>query len=66
MKRYWFGLTDRDYNHLGAAIPDGWHKSPAIKYAKDWMKENNISSATLVVNSMTTDDILDMIDIELN
>ena len=40
MKRYWFELTDERYNDLGAAISDGWQKSPAIAEAKRWMKEN--------------------------
>lgn len=34
MKRYWFELTDEHYNDLGAAISDGWQKSPAIAEAK--------------------------------
>lgn len=34
MKRYWFELTDEHYNDLGAAISDGWQKSPG-KYKVD-------------------------------
>ena len=64
MKRYWFELTDEHYNDLGAAISDGWQKSPAIAKAKRWMKENGVKAAILVCNSMATDNILDMIHIE--
>ena len=64
MKRYWFELTDEHYNDLGAAISDGWQKSPAIAEAKRWMKENGVKAAILVCNSMATDNILDMIHIE--
>lgn len=48
MKRYWFELTDEHYNDLGAAISDGWQKSPAIAEAKRWMKENGVKAAILV------------------
>lgn len=55
MKRYWFELTDEHYNDLGAAISDGWQKSPAIAEAKRWMKENGVKATILVCNSMATD-----------
>ena len=64
MKRYWFELTDEHYNDLGAAISDGWQKSPSIAEAKRWMKENGVKVAILVCNSMATGNILDMIHIE--
>lgn len=51
---------------MGAAISDGWQKSPAIAEAKRWMKENGVKAAILVCNSMATDNILDMIHIEEN
>lgn len=66
MRRYYFELTDEHYNDLGAFIPDGSNKQTAINRAKRWMKENGIKVAQLVVNSMMTDNILDIIDIELN
>ena len=66
MKRYWFELTDEHYNDLGAAISDGWQKSPAIAEAKRWMKENGVKAAILVCNSMATDNILDMIHMKKN
>lgn len=65
MKRYWFTLMDEDYNDLGALIPDGSNKQTAINRAKKWMRENGIKSAQLEVNSMTTSNILDIIEIEL-
>lgn len=65
MKRYWFTLMDKSYNDLGALIPDGSSKQTAINRAKKWMRENGIQSAQLEVNSMATDNILDIIEIEL-
>lgn len=37
MKRYYFELTDRSYNDLGAFIPDGYSKEVAVRQAKRWM-----------------------------
>lgn len=65
MKRYWFTLMDEKYNDLGAFIPDGSNKQTAVNRAKKWMRENSIESAQLAVNSMSTDNILDIIEIEL-
>ncbi len=65
MKRYYFVLMDSDYNDLGALIPDGSSKQTAANRAKRWMKENNVTSAQLQVNSMITDNLLEFIDIEL-
>lgn len=66
MKRYWFELTDEHYNDLGAAIPDGGNKQAAINKARQWMRDNSVTKAKLVVNSMRTDNLIDVIDIELN
>jgi len=66
MKRYWFELTDERYNDLGAAIPDGSNKQAAINKAKQWMRDNNVAKAMLAVNSMRTDNLIEVIDIELN
>lgn len=66
MKRYWFELTDERYNDLGVSIPDGSNKQTAINHAKRWMEENGMTVAELVVNSMRTDNILEVIHIELN
>lgn len=66
MRRYWFELEDERYNELGAAIPDGSSKQAAINRARQWMKDNGVKVAKLIVNSMRTDNILDVIDIELN
>ena len=66
MRRYWFELEDDCYNDLGVAIPDGSNKQAAINRARQWMKSNGIKEAKLIVNSMRTDNILDVIDIELN
>ena len=57
MKRYYFQLLDEQYNDLGAFIPDGSNKR--------WMQENEIKHAQLSVNSMITDNVLDIIDIEV-
>lgn len=65
MKRYYFNLLDDDYNDLGAFIPDGRSKKTALNRAKRWMADNGIFKAKLEVNSMITDNILEMIDIEL-
>lgn len=65
MRRYWFELEDGYYNDLGAAIPDGSNKQAAINKARKWMKDNGIKEAKLIVNSMRTDNLLDVIDIEL-
>ena len=61
MKRYYFQLLDGAYDDLGVLIPDGSHKETAKNHAKRWMSKNNVTEATLVVNSMLTDNILDMI-----
>ncbi|MDC7147989.1 MULTISPECIES: hypothetical protein [Parabacteroides] len=65
MKRYYFELLDSDYNDLGALISDGSNKQTAINKAKKWMGANGIKSAQLSVNSMITDNILQIIDIEI-
>lgn len=66
MRRYWFELTDEHYNDLGAAIPDGSNKQAAINKARQWMKDNGIKRAVLSINSMRTDNLLEVIDIELD
>lgn len=50
---------------MGAAIPDGSNKQAAINKARQWMKDNGIKRAVLSINSMRTDNLLDVIDIEL-
>ena len=66
MKRYWFELTDERYNDLGVVIPDGSNKQVAINKARQWMRDNSVTKAMLAVNSMRTDNLIDVIDIELN
>ncbi len=66
MRRYYFELTDEHYNDLGAFIPDGSNKQVAINKARQWMKDNGITKAMLSINSMKTDNLIDVIDIELN
>lgn len=61
MKRYYYQLVDEQYEDYGVLIPDGSRKETAENHAKAWMRENNVSEATLVINSMKTDNILDMI-----
>lgn len=63
--RYFFQLVNESYDDLGALIPDGSHKSTALNRAKKWMRENGRRFAQLVVNSMRTDNIVDIIEIEL-
>lgn len=65
MRRYWFELTDERYNDLSAAIPDGSSKQAAINKARQWMKDNGIKAANLAINSMRTDNLLDVIEIEV-
>ncbi len=65
MRRYWFELTDERYNDLGAAIPDGSNKQAAINKARQWMRDNGIKVANLAINSMRTDNLLDVIEIEV-
>ena len=65
MKRYYFELTDGSYNDLGAFIPDGYNKEVAVRQAKKWMAENSIVLATLVVSSLSTSNVLDVIDINI-
>lgn len=65
MKRYYFQLLDAEYNDLGALIPDGSDKQVAINRAKRYMRENGIKAAQLSINSMRTDNILDIVEIEL-
>ena len=65
MKRYYFQLLNESYDDLGALIPDGSSKQSAINRAKRWMNENGVKYAQLSVNSMKTDNILEIIEIEL-
>ena len=57
---------DEDYNSYEVAIPDGRIKARAIAQAKRAMKDLGIQRALLVVNSMNTSNILDIITIELD
>lgn len=66
MRRYYFYLVDDKYNEYPCLINDGSSKQTAINASRRYMAANNIKSATLVVNSMITSNILDMIDINLN
>lgn len=65
MKRYYFELVNDSYNDLGALIPDGSHKCTAVNRAKRWMQSNGLRYAQLVVNSMRTSNIIEIIEIEL-
>ena len=66
MKRYYYELMDEDYNSYEADIPDGRIKARAIAQAKRAMKDLGLQRALLVVNSLTTSNILDIITIELD
>lgn len=65
MKRYYFQLLNESLDDLGALIPDGSNKQTAINRAKRWMNENRVKYAQLSVNSMRTDNLLEIIEIEL-
>lgn len=65
MRRYYFDLLDDRYNDLGAYIPSGSSKQAAINKARQWMKDNGIKVANLAINSMRTDNLLDVIEIEV-
>ena len=65
MRRYWFELEDEHYNDLGAAIPDGSSRQAAINKTRQWMKDNGVKVANLAINSMRTDNLLDVIEIEV-
>lgn len=65
MKRYYFQLLNESYYDLGAFIADGSKKQTAINRAKRWMRENGIKHAQLSVNSIRTDNILEIVEIEL-
>lgn len=66
MKRYYCELMDEDYSSYEAAIPGGRVKTRAIAQAKRAMKALGIRRTLLVVNSMRTSNILDMITVELD
>lgn len=66
MKRYYYELMDEDYNSYEVAIPDGRIKARAIAQAKRAMRVLGIRRALLVVNSMMTSNILDIITVELD
>ena len=61
MKRYYYQLINEQCEEFEAFLPDGSHKENAANRARKWMRENGIAEATLVVNSIFTSNILDMI-----
>lgn len=66
MKRYYYELMAEDYSSYEAAIPDGRVKTRAIAQAKRAMRNLGIRRALLVVNSLRTSNILDIITVELD
>lgn len=66
MKRYFFQLLDENYNDIGVLIPDGSSKQSAINKARKWMQSNGVRFAQLSINSMQTENLLDIIDIYIN
>ena len=66
MKRYFFQLLDDNYNDIGAYLPDGSSKQSAINKARKWMQSNGVRFAQLSVNSMQTENLLDIIEIYIN
>ncbi len=65
MNTYYFELLDLKYKDLGIFIPDSSSKKTAINKAVKSMKERCISHAYLSVNSMRTNNLLDLIEIIL-
>lgn len=61
MKRYYYELMDEDYNSYEAAINQGYCSS---KTSNEGL--GGIRRALLVVNSMRTSNILDIITVELD
>lgn len=66
MKRYFFALLDEHYSDIGALIPDGSSKQTAVNKARKWMCANGVQYALLSVNSMQTDNLLDIIEINID
>lgn len=66
MKRYYYELMDENYSSYEVAIPDGRIKARAIAQAKRAMRGLGIRRALLVVNSLRTSNILDIITVELD
>ena len=66
MRRYWFELEVGNGTGLGAALPDGSNRQAAINRARQWMRDNGVRKAVLTVNSMRTDNLPDVIDIEID
>lgn len=54
MNRYYFELTDEEYNGLDASIPDGNDKIAASLEAKAWMRHHGMNDAMLIMCSMKT------------
>ena len=65
MKRYFFQLFE-NYNDIEALISDGSSKQSAINKARKWMQSNGVRFAQLSVNSMQTENLLDIIEIYIN
>lgn len=51
---------------MGAALPDGSNRQAGINRDRQWMKDNGVRKAVLTVNSMRTDNLLEVIDIEID
>ena len=65
MRRYWYELEDEHCNDPSVFIPDGSDKETAVGHARRWMKKNGVKAARLIVYSMRTDNLIDVIDIEV-
>jgi hypothetical protein len=65
MNAYHFELLNSKYEDLEIFIPDGSNKKAAVNKAKRAMEERGISNAYLSVNSMRTNNLLDVIEINL-
>lgn len=65
MDKYYCMLVDSNCKELVSFIFDVW-KPSSIRYAKEWMATQGIEEATLIVNSIKTSVLFDVIDIKLS
>lgn len=64
-KKRYFQVLDMDYNLLECSISDCATLPNAKQIVKQFLKENNLSSALLQINDFQTDEIIDYREISL-
>lgn len=65
MGRYYFEVTDENYNDLGLLVSDDCSKLAAIGKVKKWMRENRVSRTILAIKSTKTNYLLEVIKIDI-